>query len=171
MRRSELRTSNFKLRTLLALSSPLWLLELRRALPAWPWLEVSTDPLLLAAAFLALRASPLSASLAGGVTGLLLDLHGDVRLGLGAALLSATAWVFACAKGTFLLDRPFTRPLFVLLFALAFELPRALLVHVAHDASLLALAERGARIALATAIATPVGLPVARLLEPPGRAP
>src|SRR5262245_55182743 len=102
--------------------APLWLLELKRALPALPLVGAAPDPLVLAAVIAGLRAAPERAALFGAVAGLLVDLPSDVPLGLGGARLSLLALAVSRARTTLALDSAGALTVVALVVAGLFEI-------------------------------------------------
>ncbi|MBI3725256.1 rod shape-determining protein MreD, partial [bacterium] len=153
------------LASLVLLASPLWILELRRAIPALSGLELfSPDPILLGVAFAALRAEPLAACIFAAVLGALLDLPSGTPFGLGAARLALGAAFLGSLRSQVRADAWVVAPLAVLLFAIASKAVEALVLEACQDVALLPLVGRGALVALATAAATPLLWPAGEAL-------
>jgi rod shape-determining protein MreD len=136
--------------------APLWLLELKHALPAFPLVGAAPDPLILAAVIAGMRAAPERAALFGAVAGLLVDLPSEIPLGLGGARLSLLALAVSRARTTLALDSGGALAVVAFVVTGLFEISGALILDSFAEVDLGALAGRCVRIAIATAVVAPL---------------
>ena len=155
---------------LLLLSSPLWVVALRQALPELlGWAELAPDLLLLAAAVAAWRHAPVPAVVFAAAGGALMDVPSAVPFGLGAGRLALCAALFASLRRGVNSEVPGAGVVVVFAFALLERTLLALTLR-AFDPALEVgpLLQRAGAIALCTGLAAPLGFAVSRALEPVG---